>query len=117
MQKEGPLIEKSLAFAVKIVFFCREIQENKKEYVLTKQLLKSGTSVGANIEEATQAQSINDFVSKLSIALKEAHETRYWLRIIKASRLSSPELCDNLIQELQEIIKMLVASIKTAKSH
>ena len=115
MDRVSPLMDKSFAFAVNIVFFCFELQK-QKEYVLSKQLLRSGTSIGANIEEATQGQSRNDFISKLSIALKEAYETRYWLRLLNATKLGDKKKIDQFIIDVNEIIRMLVASIKTAKS-
>jgi len=74
--------EKSFRFAVRIVKLCRYLQTEKKEYILTKQLLRSGTSIGANVSESQQAQSRPDFVNKLNIALKEASETEYWLRLL-----------------------------------
>ena len=115
MDKPNPLLDKSYAFAVQIVGLCRSLQEKKKEFVLSRQLLKSGTSVGANIEEATQAQSKDDFVSKLSIALKEAHESRFWLRLLRDTHLIDAVTAEKFLSNLQEIIRLLVASIKTAK--
>ena len=73
---------KSFSFAVRIVKLCRNLQSDNKEFVLSKQLLRSGTSIGANVAESQQAQSRADFISKLSIALKEAVETNYWLRLL-----------------------------------
>ena len=81
----NPVEEKSFHFAVRIIKLCKYLQENKKEYILSKQLLRSGTSIGANIMESQQAQSRADFISKLSIALKEAVETNYWLRLLQAT--------------------------------
>ena len=115
MQRPNPLLDKSYAFAVRIVLFCRSLQNQKHEFVLTKQLLKSGTSIGANIEEATQAQSKDDFVSKLSISSKEAHETRFWLRLLRDTKIADTAVVEEFLSNLQEIIRMLVASIKTAK--
>ena len=115
MSNAGPLLEKSYTFAVKIVKLGRHIQKNQKEFVISAQLIKSGTSVGANIEEASQAQSRPDFISKLSIALKEAHETRFWLRLSRDTGLCLSTDVVQLIQDVEEIVRMLVASIKTAK--
>ena len=81
---KGVLEEKSFQFAIRIVNLNRFLVDNKKEYVLSKQILRSGTSVGANISEAQFAQSKADFVSKMHISLKEASETRYWLRLLEA---------------------------------
>ena len=117
MAQPSPTLAKSYAFSLKIVDFCFEIQRTKKEYVLTKQLLKSGTSIGANVEEATQAQSRNDFIAKLSIAQKEAHETRYWLRLMRDSSLQvDQKVIGSLLDDVQELIRMLNSSLVTAKS-
>ena len=115
MDKPNPVLDKSYAFALKIVPFCLKIQSERKEYVLTKQLLKSGTSVGANVEEAEQAQSKKDFISKLSIALKEAHETRFWLRLMRDTKIAQEKETNELIEEIHQIIKLLVAIIKSSK--
>jgi four helix bundle protein len=80
MEKKNIIQEKTFLFAVRIVNFCRYLVDIKKEYVLSKQILRSGTSIGANIEEAIGAQSKGDFINKVSIAYKESRETRYWLR-------------------------------------
>ncbi len=87
----------------------------EREYTLSKQLLRSGTSIGANIEEAQFAQSKRDFISKLSIALKEANECRYWLRIISDSHCTKSRPNPSLYTSIEEIISILVKSIKTAK--
>ena len=115
MEKPNAILDKSYAFAISIVHFCMRIQSERKEYVLTKQLLKSGTSIGANVEEAEQAQSKKDFISKLSIALKEAHETRYWLRLMRDTKITREEETNKLIDEVHQIIKLLVAIIKSSK--
>lgn len=86
-----------------------------KEFVLSKQVLRSGTSIGANIEEAKQGQSKLDFVHKLAIANKEAFETHYWLRLIRDSELINPKLAGSLLTDCEELQKLLVSSIKTAK--
>lgn len=115
MQKTNPIQEKSYAFAVSIVRFCMKLQENH-EYILSKQLLRSGTSVGANIEEAIHAQSKRDFIAKLSIAYKEAHETQYWLRLLRDTGKSTARDVDMVLKELQEILGLLTAIIKTARN-
>ena len=84
---DNAIQEKSFFFAVRTVKLCRYIQAEHKEYILTKQLMKCGTSIGANVSEAQQAQSRPDFVSKRNIALKEAYETNYWLRLLYATEL------------------------------
>ena len=88
----------------------------KKEFVLSKQVLRSGTSVGANIEEAYQGESKADFIHKLSIANKEAFETHYWLRLLRDSDLLEAKIADSLLVDCDELQKILVSSIKTAKS-
>ncbi|HVW66490.1 MAG TPA: four helix bundle protein [Candidatus Peribacteraceae bacterium] len=110
------LRDKSYDFAVHIVIFCRLLQE-KREYILSKQLLRSGTSVGANIEEALQAQSKQDFIAKLSISLKEAYESRYWIRLINDTGYANLDDCEQLQQELQEVIALLVSILKKTKEN
>ena len=107
--------EKSFQFAVQIVNLCRVLTTSKKEFILSKQLLRSGTSIGANIAEAQQAQSRADFISKLSIALKEASETDYWLRLLKATSFITDSEFTSIIGECREIEKMLTAIIKSSK--
>ncbi len=116
MSKPNPVREKTYAFAIKIVFLCRKMQETK-EYVISKQLLKSGTSIGANVREATQGQSKPDFISKLSISLKEAHETDYWLSIVKDTMPAFANEALELQNDLHQIISLLTSIIKTTKSH
>jgi len=91
--------------------------ENRREFVLSKQVLRSGTSVGANVEESIHAQSKIDFVHKLSIAQKEAIETNYWLRLLKESGYLEEKLAESLLGDCDELQRMLAASIKTAKSN
>jgi len=113
---ENPIRDKSYIFAVSIVKFCLRLQETKKEYVLTRQLLQSGTSVGANVEEAQQSQSRADFTSKMSIALKEAYETRYWLRLVRDSGLAPVVSMAPLFAQTEELIRLLVAITMTSKA-
>ena len=108
--------QKSFLFSVRIVKLARYLQEEKREYILSKQLIRSGTSIGANIVESQQAQSRADFISKLSIALKEACETNYWLRLLQATDyLSDPEF-SSIIADCRELEKMLTSIIKTTRS-
>ncbi len=116
MPKPSPLVLKSYAFAVRITKFCFYVQRTKREYVLTKQLLKSGTSIGANIEEGTQAQTRGDFIAKLSISLKEAHETRFWLRLMRDADIVDSRYLTAFFSDADEIIRMLAASLITARS-
>ena len=109
--------QKSKAFAVRIVKFTRYLQEEKKEFVLSKQILRSGTSIGANTRERKNAQSKADFVNKLSIALKEADETAYWLELLVESEIIDQQQFDSMHNDLKEVIALLTSSIKTAKNN
>lgn len=111
----NPIQEKSYAFAIEIVLFCRELQKEKHEYVLSKQLLKSGTSIGANVEEAQRPQSRADFCSKMSIALKEAYETRYWLRLIRDTHLAPSSEVQKYLEALEHIIRLLGAITSSSR--
>ena len=107
--------EKSFAFAVRIVKLCQHLLNVKHEYVLSKQLIRSGTSIGANISEAQQGQSRADFVSKMSIALKETAETKYWLRLLQATDFLTEKEYLSVNSDCVEIEKMLTSIIKSAK--
>ncbi len=113
---ENILKIKSFDFALKVILAYKEIVNKHKEYVLSKQLLRSGTSIGAMIREAEFAQSKADFISKLSIGLKESNETEYWLLLLEESGYISQETAVKLISDNNELTSMLVASIKTAKA-
>lgn len=112
---EQTVAEKSFLFAVRIVRLNRYLTASKKEYVLSKQLLRSGTSIGANIAEAKQAQSRADFVSKMNIALKEAVETDYWLRLLQATEYLSETEFSSVYSDCTELEKMLSAIVKTTR--
>ncbi|NQZ77551.1 MAG: four helix bundle protein [Ekhidna sp.] len=114
-KRSNPLLEKSYKFAVSIVKFSRKLQLTEKEFILSKQVLRSGTAVGALSEEAQQAESKADFIHKLAIANKEAHETHYWLRLIRDSELANDEV-NQLIRNSEELKRLLISIIKTAKS-
>jgi four helix bundle protein len=107
MIKNNIIQEKSYSFALRIVKFYKYLIDDKKEYILSKQILRSGTSIGANVEEAIGACSEKDFISKLSIAYKEARETKYWLRLLIDSNYVDKEFCKNLLSECNEIIKII----------
>lgn len=115
MTESNVVGEKSYAFALRIVRACVYLRERKKEYVLSKQLLHSGTSIGANVEEAIQAQSRKDFIAKLCIALKEACESDYWLRLLHDANLLTKEQSGSLRKDLAELMRLLTAIIKTSK--
>ena len=112
---ESILRDKSKEFARQIVFLCRDIKADMKESVLTNQLLRSGTSIGANIHEANYAASKADFINKFHIALKECGETEYWIEMLVGSNAISEETSKELLQECGVIRRMLVKSITTAK--
>lgn len=115
MKRDNILVDKSFAFAVRIVNLYKYLNSEKKEFVLSKQLLRSGTSIGANISEFQDAQSTNDFISKLSIALKEARESKYWIELLKETEYLTGREADSLINDLEELLKLLVSIIKTTK--
>ena len=107
--------EKSFEFALRIVKMYKYLTEKKSEYVLSKQVLRSGTSVGANIREAEQAQSPADVIHKLNIALKEANETEYWIELLFQSEYIEEEHYKSIIADCGEINKILISIIKTMK--
>ena len=114
MKSDNLIQDKTFQFALNVIEFYKQLVE-EREFVLSKQLLKAGTSVGANVEEATAAQSRNDFINKLSIASKESRETRYWLRLLKKSELTMLST-DTLLNDINDIINILTKIIITSKS-
>ena len=106
---------KSFDFAVRIVNLYKYLTDIKKEYVLSKQLLRSGTSIGANVAEAEQAQSRPDFVSKMNTALKETSETKYWIKLLKTTDFLSEKESSSLLDNCVELEKLLVSIIKSSK--
>ena len=114
--KDNPLKDKSYEFAIRIVKLSQYLQREKKEFVLSKQVLRSGTAIGALIREAEFGQSKADFASKMSISLKEANETDYWLSLLKDTDFISEDQFMRLQSDCKELIAMLVSTVKTAKS-
>lgn len=114
---ESVLKNKSYAFAIRIVKLSEFLQFETKEFVLSKQVLRSGTAIGALVREAELGQSKADFVNKLSIALKEANETEYWLSILNDTKYIDEKLFESMQSDCKELIAMLVSSIKTAKQN
>ena len=112
---DNPVADKSFQFAIRIVKLYKHLQSEKAEYVLSKQLLRSGTSIGANVAEAQQPQSGNDFIAKLSIALKETTETKYWLRLLRATDYLTEREAESMLRDCTELEKLLTAIIKTMK--
>ncbi len=112
---ESVLRDKSYLFALRIVKLHKHLVAQYKEYTLSKQILRSGTSIGALVREAQYAQSAKDFINKLSVALKEANESEYWILLLKDSEFITKKMYDNIQPDINELIKMLTASINTAK--
>lgn len=113
--KKNIVQEKSFAFALRIIKLSKFLQKENKDFVLSKQLLRSGTAVGALIKEAEHAQSKADFINKMSIALKEANETDYWIELLYQSSGLSQEVYHSIHPEIQELIKLLVSIVKSSK--
>ena len=114
---ENQLVDLSKRFAIDTINLCTEIQHHQKNYVLANQLLRSGTSVGANIHEANYAASRADFINKLQISLKECYESEYWLDIFKETNIITEEQYNAMFLQCSTIRKLLVASINTAKKN
>ena len=115
MDKDNLIVVKTKGFAIQIIRLYLYLSKEKNEYVLSKQILRSGTSIGANVKEATQAQSKADFISKMSIALKEASETEYWLELLKETTFLSENQFNEINKENESIIKIITKIIKTSK--
>jgi four helix bundle protein len=115
--KENVIKNKSLEFALRIVNLFQYLYDTKKEYVLSKQLLRSGTAIGALVRESEHAESKADFIHKLSIALKEANESDYWIELLYRSGYLAESEYQSYIGDLDEIIRLLVSIIKTSKAN
>jgi four helix bundle protein len=113
--KKSILKEKSFKFAVRIVNLYKHLREDKREFILSKQVLRSGTSVGANVREAEHSESKADFVHKLAIAQKEMNETIYWLELMQETEYLSDKEFESINNDAVEIIRMITSSIKTVK--
>ncbi len=111
---ESIVAKKSYVFALTVVKLCQDLFE-QKEFVLSRQLLKSGTSIGANVEEALAAQSRKDFISKMSIASKEARETLYWLRLLRDSNIVRDDAVGEVTKEAESLARMLTSIVKTTR--
>lgn len=112
---ENVIKSKSFLFAIRIVKLCQILASEKKEFTMSKQLLRSGTSVGANVRESEHAESKADFIHKLSIALKEANETEYWLDLLKETGYLNSSEYLSIQKDIKEILKLLISIIKTSK--
>ncbi|PSB46317.1 four helix bundle protein [Chamaesiphon polymorphus] len=113
----SPLKDKSFAFAIRIVNLYKHLSSDKKEYILSKQLLRSGTAVGALVREAEYGESKSDFIHKLAIALKEANETEYWILLLCETNYLTIKQCESIIDDLKELLRLLTSSIKTTKQN
>lgn len=109
------IADKSLAFAIKTIRLYQYLSDKKKEFVISKQLLRSGTAIGALVTEAEHAQSKADFLNKMNISLKEANETLYWLILLKETEYISEEEFLSVYKDCETLVKMLVAIVKTTK--
>ena len=115
MKENNVIYDKSFNFAVRVVNLFRYLRTEKNEFIISKQMMRSGTSIGANVSEAIEGQSRKDFISKLSIALKEANETKYWIKLLVATGYMSEKLGVSFLNDLNEIIKILVSILKTSR--
>ena len=114
MKDNNVILEKSKAFAVRIIKLYKYLCDEKKEFTLSKQLLRSGTSIGANVKEAIRGQSKPDFIAKMSIALKEASETEYWLELLYETEYLDKIQFDSIYADNQELIKILMSIVKSS---
>ena len=114
MMKDNTIVEKSFEFAVRIVNLCKFLRKEQHEYILSKQIMRSGTSIGANVAEAQRGQSKADFIAKMSIALKEANETQYWLKLLYRTDYISQVQYQSLDRDISELLSILTAICKTA---
>ena len=114
-KKENILKDKSYAFGLRVIKAYKFLNKKNCEYALSNQLLRSGTAIGALIREAEYAQSTADFINKMSIALKETNETEYWLMLLKDSNYITDKMFNSIIEDCQEILRLLISTIKTSK--
>ena len=116
MKKDNVVQIKSYNFAIRVVELYKDLSVNKKEFILSKQLLRSGTSIGANIEEAIGGQSRKDFYAKLTISYKEARESHYWIRLLKDTNYLTHKQYDSLIVDVEELLKIIGSIQKTIRN-
>ena len=115
--REDVLKDKSYKLGLRIVKLCQHLGEEKREFILSKQILRSGTSIGANVAEGGQAESKPDFIHKLSVSHKESFETEFWLKLLRDSEYITEKQAESLLSDCRELQKLLTASIKTAKAN
>ena len=116
MKTENTIVTKSKAFALRIIKLYKYLCSKKREFVMSKQIMRSGTSIGANVREATRAQSMPDFISKMNIALKEAEETCYWLELLQESEYLDERAFNSLYNDCMELLKILASIVKTSRA-
>ncbi len=116
MKEDNLILTKSFDFALRSVRVYKVLTNERKEYILSKQFMRAATSIGANVEEAIGGQSKSDFLSKLSIAYKEARETKYWIRLLRGSEYLSDKEGESLLSDIEEILKIIGSIQKTMKS-
>ena len=114
MKSDNAVVDKGMAFSIRIVKLYKFLIENKREYVLSKQILRSGTSIGANVKEGVRGQSKADFISKMAIALKEASETEYWLELLYKTDYLNENQYNSINSDCEELIKILMSIVKTS---
>jgi four helix bundle protein len=115
--KDNIVKNKSYGFALRVIKAYKFLSEEKREFVLSKQMLRSGTAIGALVREAEQAQSVADFINKMNIALKEANETEYWLMLLKDSDYIDEKSFKSIHKDCAEVIKLLISIVKTTKQN
>ena len=115
-EKENVILVKSKAFALRIIKLYKYLRIKKREFVMSKQILRSGTSIGANVREGTRAQSMPDFIAKRNIALKEAEETCYWLELLHESEYLDERAFESMYHDSMEVLKILVSIVKTSRA-
>ena len=116
MKRDNPVREKSYSFALRMIRLYKYLTDDKREFLLAKQVLRSGTSIGANVEEALGGQSKKDFISKLSVAYKEARETEYWLRLLTDSGFLSAKESRSVLTDCRELLKLLTKILRTSRT-
>jgi len=114
---DNVVLDKTYKFSVKIILLCKKLNKDSKEYVLSKQLLRCGTSIGANAEEAIGGISKKDFIAKLSISYKEARETHYWLRLFRDTDIINKEEAFSLLKDCDEILRIIFSIIKSSRKN
>jgi four helix bundle protein len=117
MKKDNVVLNKSFRFAARIIRLYQHLKDTKKEFVLSRQMLRSGTSVGANVREGNNAESKADFIHKMGIAQKETDETMYWLELLKETEYLTVNEFDSIYQDADELLKLIRSIILTAKSN